>query len=167
MRYTIPPLFFVNYVGIVFRHRLSRATNSHVPRCPVCALSVSAFLLSSIVPHGMRLVVRLLRYASASRLCQLPSIYAGCSVRWHICHRSPFWVVMRYTIPPLFFVNYAGIVSRHRLCRSTNSYVPRCLVRAISVSADYSIFIRCSLFCDTLRNSPSSLPIDDRAMTER
>lgn len=78
-----------------------------------------------------------------------------------------FGVVMRYTIPPLFFVNYVGIVSRHRLCRSTNSYVPRCLVRAISVSADYSIFIRCSLFCDTLRNSPSSLPIDDRAMTER
>ena len=54
MRYTIPPLFFVNYVGIVSRHRLFRATNSHVPRCPVCALSVSAFLLSSIVPHGMR-----------------------------------------------------------------------------------------------------------------
>ena len=78
-----------------------------------------------------------------------------------------FGVVMRYTIPPLSFVNYVGIVSRHRLCRSTNAYVPRCLVRAISVSADYSIFIRCSLFCDTLRNSPSSLPIDDRAMTER
>ena len=78
-----------------------------------------------------------------------------------------FWVVMRYTIPPLFFVNYVGIVSRHRLCRSTNSYVPRCLVRAISVSADYSIFIRCSLFCDTLRNSPLSRPRDERAMTER
>ena len=76
-------------------------------------------------------------------------------------------VVMRYTIPPLFFVNYVGIVSRHRLCRSTNSYVPRCLVRAISVSADYSIFIRCSLFCDTLRNSPLSRPRDERAMTER
>ena len=75
-------------------------------------------------------------------------------------------VVMRYTIPPLFFVNYVGIVSRHRLCRSTNSYVPRCLVRAISVSADYSIFIRCSLFCDTLRNSPLSRPRDERAMTE-
>ena len=74
---------------------------------------------------------------------------------------------MRYTIPPLFFVSYAGIVSRHRLCRSTNSYVPRCLVRAISVSADYSIFIRCSLFCDTLRNSPLSRPRDERAMTER
>ena len=77
-----------------------------------------------------------------------------------------FWVVMRYTIPPLFFVNYVGIVSRHRLCRSTNSYVPWCLVRAISVSADYSIFIRCSLFCDTLRNSPSSLPVDDREKSE-
>ena len=75
-------------------------------------------------------------------------------------------VVMRYTIPPLFFVNYVGIVSRHRLCRSTNSYVPWCPVRAISVSADYSIFIRCSLFCDTLRNSPSSLPVDDREKSE-
>ena len=57
-----------------------------------------------------------------------------------------FFVVMRYTIPPLFFVNYVGIVSRHRLCRSTNSHVPWCAVRVISVSADYSIFIRCSLF---------------------
>ena len=74
---------------------------------------------------------------------------------------------MRYTIPPLSFVNYVGIVSRHRLCRSTNSYVPWCPVRVISVSADYSIFIRCSLFCDTLRNSPSSRPSDEREMTER
>ena len=43
MRYTIPPLSFVNYVGIVFRNRLFRSTNSYVPRCPVCATSVSAF----------------------------------------------------------------------------------------------------------------------------
>ena len=168
MRYTIPPLFFVNYVGIVFRHRLSRATNSHVPRCPVCAISVSAFLLSLIVPHGMRVC------CSSAALCV--SIASMFIVR----HVMPvvlfggifatiplFGVVMRYTIPPLFFVNYVGIVSRHRLCRSTNSYVPRCLVRAISVSADYSIFIRCSLFCDTLRNSPLSRPRDERAMTER
>ena len=91
MRYTIPPLFFVSYVGIVSRHRLSRATNSPVPRCPVCALSVSAFLLSSIVPHGMRLVVRLLRYASASRLCQLSSIICRlfCSVA--SLPPFPFW----------------------------------------------------------------------------
>ena len=48
----------------------------------------------------------------------------------------PLWgIVMRYTIPPLSFVNYVGIVSRHRLFRSTNSHVPRCPVRATSVSA--------------------------------
>ena len=111
-------------------------------------------------------VVRLLRYASASRLCQLPRMVCGVFIISYtyasmsiVRHTMPvvlfggifatvplLGVVMRYTIPPLCFVNYVGMVSRHRLCRSTNSYVPRCLVRAISVSADYSIFIRCSLF---------------------
>ena len=87
-----------------------------------------------------------------------PAWYAGCRSSAALCvsiasmsiarHNMPvvlfggifasvplLGVVMRYTIPPLFFVNYVGILSRHRLCRSTNSYVPRCLVRAISVSA--------------------------------
>ena len=136
MRYTIPPLFFVNYVGIVSRHRLCRSTNSYVPWCLVRALSVSALLLSSIVPHGMRLVVRLLRYASASRLCQLSGIICRLFCSEASLPPFPFWgVVMRYTIPPLFFVNYVGIVSRHRLCRSTNSYVPWCPVCALSVSS--------------------------------
>ena len=136
MRYTIPPLSFVNYVGIVSRHRLCRSANSYVPRCLVRATSVSAFLLSSIVPHGMR------SCRSSAALCV--SIASMSIVR----HNMPvvlfggifatvplFGVVMRYTIPPLFFVNYVGIVSRHRLFRSTNSHVPRCPVRATSVSA--------------------------------
>ena len=76
-------------------------------------------------------------------------------------------VVMRYTIPPLFFVNYVGIVFRHRLFRATNSYVPRCLVRAISVSADCFISVCCFYFYYTLRNSPLSRPSDEREMTER
>ena len=263
MRYTIPPLFFVNYVGIVSRHRLCRSTNSYVPRCLVRVISVSAFpFFRQLSRMVCGVVDRLLRYASASRLCQLsgmlcrlfcsvaslppfpfwgwlcgipyrlfsslvtsglypdigfselpivtchgvlcalsplarfpsfvscPAWYAGCRSSAALCvsiasmsivrHNMPvvlfggifatvplLGVVMRYTIPPLFFVNYVGIVFRHRLFRATNSYVPRCLVRAISVSADYSIFIRCSLFCDTLRNSPLSRPRDERAMTER
>ena len=101
----------------------------------------------SIAPHGMR------GCRSSAALCV--SIASMSIVR----HNMPvvlfggifatvplLGIVMRYTIPPLSFVNYVGIVSRHRLCRSANSYVPRCLVRVISVSADYSIFIRCSLF---------------------
>ena len=136
MRYTIPPLSFVNYVGIVSRHRLFRSTNSHVPRCPVRAISVSAFLLLSIVPHGMR------GCRSSAALCV--SIASMSIVR----HNMPvvlfggifatvplLGIVMRYTIPPLSFVNYVGIVSRHRLFRATNSHVPRCPVCALSVSA--------------------------------
>ena len=168
MRYTIPPLFFVNYVGIVSRHRLCRSTNSYVPWCLVRATSVSAFLLSSIVPHGMRgcrsSAALCVSIASMSIVRHVMPVVLFCGIFATV---PLLGVVMRYTIPPLFFVNYVGIVSRQRLCRSTNSHVPWCLVRAISVSADYSIFIRCSLFCDTLRNSPSSLPIDDRAMIER
>ena len=77
-----------------------------------------------------------------------------------------FGVVMRYTIPPLFFVNYVGIVSRHRLFRATNSYVPRCSVHAIFVSANRSIFVPFLYLCRTLRNSLLSRPSDDREMTE-
>lgn len=113
--------------------------------------------------------------------------YAGCSSlvtpmrqRCIVRHNMPvvllggifatvplFGVIMRYTIPPLFFVNYVGIVSRHRHFRATNSYVPRCPVCVISVSAECSIFVCCFYFCYTLRKEPPSRPSDEREMTER
>ena len=125
------------------------------------AISVSAFLLSLIVPHGMRVC------RSSAALCvSIASMFIVRHVMPVVLFGDIFatipllGVVMRYTIPPLIFVNYVGIVSRHRLCRSTNSYVPRCSVRAISVSAFLLSLIvphgmRIVLFwCSRCRQSP-------------
>ena len=101
MRYTIPPLFFVSYVGIVFRNRLCRSTNSYVPWCLVRAISVSAFpFFRQLSRMVCGVVVRLLRYASASRLCQLPGIICRLFI---ISYTYTSMSIVRHDMPVVLF----------------------------------------------------------------